>query len=154
MRKIPPSSDGMPRVVYTVMGTEGQVYVMVIQNNLSEVPNRHIAPPALKNPRTPDAIRTLMYNELANRARQNMVERLTLAEFVKQHKLPSGDRFFEVRLTNQGREYLEEYHRHYGYYSYYTDYEYYNPTSTRAPYLYKRFAPALRRALAYMGMRP
>ena len=154
MTRIPPSAGGVPKVLYTFENHNGDRLALAIRKNLDEVPNRGYIKPPMLHPRTPDAVRTLLYNELANRVRVRMYERLTMATKVLLHTLPNGDSFFEVQLTDQGRKYLEDYYTNESHYYTFTSYDHYDPSGIGAKQLFKVFQPPLREALTFIGMRP
>lgn len=144
----------LPKVVYTYHNEHGDRLALVIKNDLDDIPNKYSIKPEMLNPQTPEAVRTMLFNELANRIRQRMYERLTIATRVILHTMPDGAHFLEVLLTDQGKTYLEDYNTNESHYYSWTSYERYDPSSMSAGRLWGRFTKPLKKVLSYLGMKP
>lgn len=144
----------LPKVLYTFENDHGDRLALVIKNDLDDIPNKYSIKPAMLHPQTPEAVRTMLYNELANRIRQRMYEKLTIAKRVTLHTMPNGDSFLEVQLTDKGKTYLEDYNTNNSHYYTWTTYERYDPNAISAGMFWKRFSAPLKVVLTYLGMKP
>lgn len=142
---------GSNMVLYTYKDAVGQRCALVVQNNLAPLPNAYAVKEAMLNPRTPNLVRTMLFNELANRIRP-AAERGIVAENVYLKQTADGFTFLEVELSPAGLEYVKTLHVHrMGYYPM-PDYTLFDPNAADAARLYSKFTKPLKRALAMLGL--
>lgn len=142
---------GMPRILYTFAGPNGGRHALAVDDNLAPMPNAYGVEEAMLNPRTPLAVRTMLFNKLINRVRP-VYERVDAAEAVHLRHLRDGTAFLEVRLSPKGLEHVKQLHtRKTGYYPI-PDYELFDPTAPDAARKYAKFTKPLKRALAKIGL--
>lgn len=141
--------DELPRVVYTYFTSDGEKRALVINRDLDDMPYWYGAEEALFSPRTPVAVRTLLFN---NHIASNKKEAFRpYASHVLMHTTNNGLTFIEVVLTMEGAKFIM------------SDLRKMQPENKKILYstlgvaadkLFAAFTPRLQDALAFIGLRP
>lgn len=160
----PKKPDDMlvPYVIFTFAFADGERGVLAIEDDLDELPSPLWEEAALYMPRTPDKVRTMCYNQVAQhvapKKHQQPPTPAIMAERVLLHTLPNGDPLLEVQLTREGLEFLEWYHSDSGFgfhHSFDFFYSEYDRRSQGGRFLFdEHFEARLKAAIRHIGLAP
>lgn len=141
--------DKVPRVVYTYFTQEGEKRAIIINRDLDDLPYWFSAEQAMLEPRTPLAVRTLLFNNMvATNKRESFRQ---YATHVHLHTTQTGLTFMEIRLTVEGAKFIM------------ADLRgmqaaqkkiLYDCLHVAADKVFDAFTPRLRDALTFLGLKP